>query len=77
MARKHLATYPLYGAFPISLKINTGNRVGTGYIYSADDIAPLRERLEARGHPLRIRWRNEECRLAAIGNARRQLPSKD
>lgn len=66
MSKKHIATYPLYGTFPISGRVNTSNRVGTGYIYSPAEIDALEQRLESRGHPLRIRWRNEKCRVAAV-----------
>lgn len=66
MSKKHIATYPLYGSNPISLRCNTSNRIGTGYIYSPDEIPGIEERLNKYGHPLRIRWRNEECRIAAL-----------
>jgi hypothetical protein len=67
MSKKHIATYPLYGSHPISLRVQTNNRVGTGYIYSADEIPALEERLGRVGHPLRIRWRNDECYRASVG----------
>ncbi len=70
MSKKHIATYPLYGSNPLSLRVDTRNRVGTGYIYSVDEIPALEGRLERVGHPLRIRWRNEECRVAAVGGSR-------
>lgn len=66
MAKKHIATYPLYGSHPISLRVDTSNRLGTGYIYSAAEIPKLEERLARTGHPLRIRWRNDECWKAAL-----------
>ena len=66
MAKKHIATYPLYGSQPISLRVDTRNRIGTGYIYSIDEIPALEERLNLRGHPLHIRWRNDECWKAAL-----------
>ena len=58
--RKHVATYPLYGSFPISGGYNTRNRIGTGYVYSFDDIDALEARLRSKGHPLRLRWRNDD-----------------
>lgn len=66
MAKKHIATYPLYGSQPISLRIDTRNRIGTGYIYSPDEIAALEKRLTDCGHPLRIWWRNDECWRSAL-----------
>ena len=66
MAKKHIATYPLYGSHPISLTVNTRNRVGTGYIYSVGEISKIRDRLERYGHPFNIRWRNDECWKAAL-----------
>lgn len=62
---KHIATYPLYGANPLTLRVNTKNRVGTGYIYRPEEISALEKKLAAIGHPFRIRWRNEECRRVA------------
>jgi hypothetical protein len=59
---KHIATYPLYGSNPISGRVWTNNRVGTGYITKPEQIEAERQRLESRGHPLRLRWRNDECR---------------
>jgi len=64
MARKHIATYPLYGTFPMTGKVNTRNRVGTGYIYSHEQIAEREAFLATRDHPLRLRWRNDECYAA-------------
>lgn len=61
MSKKHIATYPLYGFSPLTLAVDTRNRVGTGYIYSSDEIQPLEQRLAKRGHPLRLRWRNDDC----------------
>lgn len=66
MAAKHIATYPLYGSNPLSLRVDTSNRVGTGYIYSVDQIDKIADQLGRYGHPLRIRWRNEECRKMAM-----------
>jgi hypothetical protein len=64
--KTHIATYPIYGSDPLSLRIDTRNRVGTGYIYSVDEISKIRARMDKYGHPLNIRWRNEECRIAAL-----------
>jgi hypothetical protein len=61
MAAKHIATYPLYGSNPITGRI-WKNRIGTGYINKPEQIEPERERLAKYGHPLNLRWRNEECR---------------
>ena len=71
MSAKHIATYPLYGSNPITLRVQTRNRIGTGYIYDVADIEKIRQRLDKFGHPLRIRWRNAECERAA-----RTIPSK-
>lgn len=68
MNAKHIATYPIYGSNPISGHV-WNKRVGTGYIYNVAQIATLRDRLSERGHPLKLRWRNEECRAAALGIA--------
>lgn len=69
---KHIATYPLYRTHPLSLAVMTGsrNRIGTGYLYSAEDIDKVRRRLAERGHPLHIRWRNDECRADYIEECR-------
>ena len=70
--KKHIATYPLYGSNPLNLRVDTKNRVGTGYIYSADEIQKIEERLARAGHPLRIRWRNDECWAAAMETLERE-----
>jgi hypothetical protein len=70
--KQHIATYPLYGSHPISLRVDTSNRIGTGYIYSVDEIPKIQERLDKYGHPLRLRWRNEECRRRAVPSANGQ-----
>jgi len=56
MRDKHIATYPLFGSFPISGNIDTCRRIGTGFIHRVEEIEKTREHLEARGHPLRLRW---------------------
>ncbi len=61
-SRKHIATYPIYGTHPLSLRVMTNNRLGTGYIYENTDVPKLRDELLSKGHPFRIKWRNEECR---------------
>lgn len=61
-AAKHYATYPIYGTCPLTGRVRTNNRVGTGYITKFEQVAELQKRLAPRGHPLRLRWRNEECR---------------
>lgn len=66
MSRKHIATYPIYGSHPLSLEVDTSNRLGTGYIYKASEIKEIEQRLAKTGHPLRIRWRNDECWHAAL-----------
>lgn len=70
-ARKHIATFPLYGRHPFSLEVDTRNRIGTGYVYDAEDIERRRAFYEQYGHPFRLRWRNETCR-AAIEHAEAQ-----
>jgi hypothetical protein len=67
MAKDHIATYPIYGSSPMGF-VMTNNRIGTGYIFDPKEIPALDERLSARGHPLHIRWRNEECRRTAYSN---------
>lgn len=57
---KHIATYPIFGAHPITGQV-WNKRVGTGYIHKPEQIAAERERLARYGHPLRLRWRNDEC----------------
>jgi hypothetical protein len=69
MSRKHIATYPLFGQF-------TGARVGTGYIYTVDQIEKVRTRLAAQGQSLSLRWRNKECRQAATKINSRQLGTR-
>lgn len=61
---QHIATYPLYGTHPISLVVQTNKRIGTGYIYTHEQIDRERRRLDRYGHPLNLRWRNDECRTA-------------
>jgi hypothetical protein len=73
MAKKHIATYPLYGSNPLSLRVDTRNRVGTGYIYSADEIPAIEQRLAKYGHPFRIRWRNDDCWRAALSQTKGRL----
>lgn len=58
---KHIATYPIYGTHPITGQV-WNKRVGTGYINKPEQIEIQRERLARYGHPLKLRWRNEECR---------------
>ena len=61
ITKKHVSTYPLFGHHPLSIRVDTNNRVGTGYIYSFDQIAKEEARLAKYGHPMRLRWRNDEC----------------
>ena len=63
MSQKHFATYPIYGTNPITGEV-WNNRVGTGYITKFEQIEPERARLQRRGHPLNLRWRNDDCRRA-------------
>lgn len=65
MAAKHIATYPIFGTNPITGRI-WNKRVGTGYLYTTIQIVNTAERLAKDDHPFKIRWRNEECRLAAM-----------
>jgi hypothetical protein len=58
MRKTHIATYAEYSP--------TGRRVATGFIYSADEIPPLREKFETVGQPFHMRWRNEECRATSL-----------
>jgi hypothetical protein len=67
--KKHVATYPIYATAPVTLKV-TRRRVGTGFIYSWAQLVAIREELAKRNHPLHVRWRNEECRRAALSEAR-------
>lgn len=64
---KHIATYPLYGTNPITGQVNTRKRVGTGYIYRPEQIENERNRLSRYGHPMRVKWRNEDCRREFLG----------
>lgn len=73
-AKKHIATYPLYGSNPITGAVWTHKRVGTGYIYEPEDIAKKQADLAKYGHPLNLRWRNEECRLAAMARLAQPSP---
>ena len=57
MNKNHIATYALPGI--------TGRRVGTGYIYSPEEITSIREQFLKIGYPFNLRWRNDECRLRA------------
>lgn len=66
MAAKHIATYPIYGTNPFTGRAMVNNRIGTGYIYSVDEISKKRAHLEQYGHPLRLRWRNDECWADAL-----------
>lgn len=72
MSRKHIATYPMYRTHPLTGQVLTGsrNRIGTGYLYDAGDIEKQREHLAKYGHPLHIRWRNDECRRAYLQTAK-------
>lgn len=58
---KHIATYPIFGTNPITGQV-WNKRVGTGYIYRPEQIEAEEIRLARCGHPLRLRWRNDECR---------------
>jgi len=58
---KHIATFPLYGSNPITGKI-WNKRIGTGYINKPEQIEVERQRLARYGHPLKLRFRNDECR---------------
>jgi hypothetical protein len=64
---EHIATYPLFAKTlrakcdPMIDEWDTRNRVGTGYVYRPEQIREIEAKLDARGHPFRIRWRNDEC----------------
>ena len=60
-AAKHYATYPIYGTNPLTGQV-WNKRLGTGYVTKFEQIAALDRRLAERGHPFRLRWRNEQCR---------------
>lgn len=62
---KHIATYPLYASNPIT-GATLRRRIGTGYIYRPEEIKERGAHLERYGHPLHLRWRNEECRQIAL-----------
>lgn len=58
---KHLATFPLFGTNPMTGRI-WNKRVGTGYIQKPEQIEAESKHLAKYGHPLNLRWRNDECR---------------
>lgn len=55
--KKHIATYAVLGV--------TGNRVGTGYLYSPEEIQKARDQYAKYEYPFHMRWRNDECRSLA------------
>lgn len=68
MSKKHVATFPLYATCPITLRV-TRRRIGTGYIYDYADLVKREAEMARKGHPVHLRWRNEECRIRTLAEA--------